>query len=1046
MSHGLDVRLLRSALVSVALLALVPGCGCGTPTPPPDSGTPDASVEMDAGVEEDAGIEEPDAGEEDAGRPPMLALRRLLPPRGSTAGGTPVLLEGSAFLRDFAGSGTQARPLTTIRVGSNPVQDFQIIDDQTIELRTPPGVAGPVSVSLTNPNGSVICNNCFTYFDDLVVTGFAPREGPLEGGTEVTLTGKGFTQDTQVLFGAFSSPRITFVSATELKVVAPRGAAADLVDLVVYNKNGVNTQRRGYRYLAPPKLVALVPPTGAVAGGTVVRMLGSGLSGVTGVRFGALDGAALNVESDNALTVTTPAAAGAGAVDVTLTTALESRVFKGAFTYVDSSGAFAVFSVYPHVVSPGQRVTLTGQALDQGPLTVTIGGQAATLGAVTFSTAEVTVPARGAAPRRSDVVVTGASTQTLTGGATWRIGLDSLSPATGPAAGGTSVTAVGSALPADAEVRVGTFAATGVTVTGETGFTATTAAGSGGAASDLWVREAADPENEAVLPGAFTFLEALSIGRVQPERGAIAGGTLVTVLGSGFGDATVVSFGSAKAKDLKVIDSHTLTCRTPKAADVGVVDVRVDRLTENDTLPGGFSYYDPRSISGGLSGGPLVGTLNVTVLDSTQGLYGAPVPGATVMLGIDATTPFQGLTDQRGQITFSDASLVKAQVVTVFKDFYESTTITNVNAENLTVFVARTGGGEGSPGAPPPSPPPSTISGRVTGFKSPRPLVGMETLEARVFVAQTSLYGGPPFAGIPNRGTQKWRVTADGGEYLLFTGAGLRAVYAVLGINNPTNQTFTPVAMGVKRGITTSPDNPATGRDIILDMQLDLAVPITIDSPLSFEGPLGPEPGLNSVYAWLDLGAEGFIPNPNNWGTGTVANSSVSSAGSTLTFPHFPRLDGSNFIFMNESAGSATYPVSYYFRRQPGDMSQGVTIGPLLPAPNLTAPVGGTFNGTISWTMAPGVVPDLHNVQILKPTLFGNINLWNMVLPGTDTQVVLPPLAVNKLLTEEAGNALFVVIFSSRSPKFAYNQWTYDTLSGVSWSSYTITVSDAFTP
>lgn len=1046
MSHGLDARALKGALLAVTMLALLPGCGCGKPmTPPVDSGVPDSGMPMDAGMD-DAGMVEPDAGQEDAGPPPELALRRLLPPRGSSAGGTAVLLEGSAFLRDFAGSGTQAKPLTSIKVGSNPVLDFQIIDDETIELRTPPGVAGRASVSLTNPNGSVICNNCFTYYDDLVVTSFSPREGPLAGGTEVTLNGQGFTEDTQVLFGQFSSPQVTFVSSTQLKAVAPRGAAADLVDVVTYNKNGVNTQRRAYRYVAPPSVVAVLPPTGAVGGGTVVRLLGSGLAGVTGVTFGANPGTALQLESDNALTVTTPAAAGPGAVDVTVTTPLESRTFKNAFAYVDSAGGFAVFGVYPHVVTPGQTVTLLGQGLDQGTLAVTLGGEPATVGMVTFSTAQLTVPARGAAPRLSDVGVTGPGTATLPGAVTWRIGLTSITPATGPAAGGTAVTVAASALPADAQLVVGTNAATGVTVTGETSIAGTTGAGSGGAASDVVVREAADPENEAVLPAAFTYLEALSIGRVQPERGAIAGGTLVTVLGSGFGDATVVSFGSARAKDLKVVDSHTLTCRTPKAAQVGVVDVRVDRLTENDTLPGGFSYFDPRSISGGLSGGPLVGTLNITVLDSTRGLYGAPVPGATVMLGLDPTTPYQGETDQRGQITFSDPSLVKAQVVTVYKANYESTTITSVNAENLTVFISRTGGGEGSPGAPPPLPPPSTIAGRVTGFKSPRPLVGMETLEARVFVAQTSLYGGPPFSGIPNRGSQKWRVTSDGGEYLVFTGAGLRAVYAVLGISNPATQSFVPVAMGVKRSITTSPDNPATGQDIVLDMQLDLAVPITIDSPLTFEGPLGPEPGLNTVYAWLDLGAEGFIPNPNNWATGTQPMSSVSSAGSNLTFPNFPRLDGSNFIFLNESAGSSSYPVSYYFRRQPGDMSQGVTIGPLLPAPNLTAPLAGNFTGVISWTMAPGAVPDLHNVQILKPTLFGNVSLWNMVLPGTENQVVLPPPAVNKLLTEEEGNTLFVVIYSSRSPKFAYNQWTYDTLSGVSWSSYTIALSDAFIP
>ena len=170
----------------------------------------------------------------------------------------------------------------------------------------------------------------------------------------------------------------------------------------------------------------------------------------------------------------------------------------------------------------------------------------------------------------------------------------------------------------------------------------------------------------------------------------------------------------------------------------------------------------------------------------------------------------------------------------------------------------------------------------------------------------------------------------------------------------------------------------------------------------------------------------------------------ISSASPNLTFPNFPRLDGTNFIFLNESAGSGNYPVSYYFRRQPGDMSLGVTIGPMLPAPRITQPTT-TFNGTLSWILAPGPAPDIHQVQILKSTPMGYVSVWTVVLPGAETQVVLPPPAVQKLRNEEMG-PLLAVIYSSRSPKFAYNQWTYDSLSGVSWSSFTIAVSPGFTP
>lgn len=1025
-------------------------CACGTKaTLDAGQGLHDASV-PDAGADGsvDAGIEPTfDAGASpDSGAPVVLKITRLLPPRAPSAGGVFVLIEGSGFLRDFARSSSQAMPLTTLKFGSNPVIDFQVIDDETIEARSPPGIAGQASVSLVNPNGRFVCSACLTYYDELVVTGFSPKVGPLSGGNEALIDGQGFTRDVQVLFGARASPVITLASATQLKVTVPRGATADLVDLRVYNKNGASTQRRSYRYVGAPRVAAVTPLTGPLTGGTTVTLTGSGFTDATEVKFGGVAGTELLVRSDRELTVVAPPATAAGAVSVTITTPHGHQSVRDGFTYFASDGSLAVFGVFPHVVKPGDTVTVTGQALASVlSLTATIGGVNALVGLRTESTVSLTVPDRGAAPRRSDLVLTldeNDSPLVLPAAVTWRVEPTALNPSTGPAAEATTITVTGTALPPDAQVFLGALPAMGTTVSSEERLTAVTPAGSGGAPSDLMIREAADLENEAWLPQAFTFLEPLSIGRVQPERGAIAGNTLVTVSGAGFGESTVVVFGGNRAKDVKLVDSHTLTCRTP-VGTVGTVDVRVERLTQRDTFAGGFSYFDPRSASGGSSGGPLVGTLNVTVLDSTRNNYGAPVALANVQLGIDPATPFQGTTDARGQITFSDPSLVKAQTVTVFKDLYESVTVAQVASENLTVFIARTGGGASSSSPSTQSTPASTIAGRVTGFKAPRPLSADETLEARVFVAQTSLFGGTPFSGGSSRGGETWRLAKDGSSYLVATNGGLHAVYAVLGIVEGTTMRFTPLTMGVRRGVTTSPDVPATGEDIVLDMQLDLTVPIVIDSPLTMPDEMGNEaPAVNALYAWLDLGAEGFIPNPNNWSAGTSDGSSVLSTDTTLNFPNFAQLDGSNFVFLAQASSVTNSPVSYSFRRQPGPMNGGVTIGPLLPAPRL-APLTG-FEGTLSWSMPVGIVPDLFNLEILRPSALGATVVWSVILPGTATGVVLPPSAVTKLKTEEAGRSLFVVLYGSRSPKFSYPQWTYGSLSGANWSSFTLTVSDSF--
>ena len=93
-----------SALLLAA--AHVSACNCG-PRPGRDGGV-DEDAGFDAGGEVDSGTPMDDAGVPDAGPAPVLRILNVLPPRGSSAGGTSVTLTGSAFLRNFAGSGSQA--------------------------------------------------------------------------------------------------------------------------------------------------------------------------------------------------------------------------------------------------------------------------------------------------------------------------------------------------------------------------------------------------------------------------------------------------------------------------------------------------------------------------------------------------------------------------------------------------------------------------------------------------------------------------------------------------------------------------------------------------------------------------------------------------------------------------------------------------------------------------------------------------------------------------------------------------------------------------
>ena len=67
---------------------------------------------------------------------------------------------------------------------------------------------------------------------------------------------------------------------------------------------------------------------------------------------------------------------------------------------------------------------------------------------------------------------------------------------------------------------------------------------------------------------------APTVTGISPTSGPAAGGTLVTITGTGFTGATAVDFGTNPATDLTVVNDTTITADSP--AGTGTVDVTVD--------------------------------------------------------------------------------------------------------------------------------------------------------------------------------------------------------------------------------------------------------------------------------------------------------------------------------------------------------------------------------------------------------------------------------------------------------------------------------------
>jgi IPT/TIG domain len=164
--------------------------------------------------------------------------------------------------------------------------------------------------------------------------------------------------------------------------------------------------------------------------------------------------------------------------------------------------------------------------------------------------------------------------------------ITAIDPAEGPASGGARVTIKGAGLTGVSRVTFGGLLATNMALDSDTQITAFTPAHPAGKVD---VETATSIGQKSSLAGAFTYLD-LTVAGVTPTSGPTAGGTTITIRGSGFGPNPCVTVGGAAAKSVSVITPNSITAVTPSAS-TGPADIDIttaDGKTVN--LPAGFTY------------------------------------------------------------------------------------------------------------------------------------------------------------------------------------------------------------------------------------------------------------------------------------------------------------------------------------------------------------------------------------------------------------------------------------------------------------------------
>ncbi len=395
---------------------------------------------------------------------------------------------------------------------------------------------------------------------DLQIDGINPNRGPVTGGTPFVIEGEGFTENSVVLFG-ITEVAVDLIEET-LTGTTPAGEAVGPVTVrVIDEETGEDFINDGFTYVEPLRLNSVQPSILSVHGGVEISLYGQGFTEDTRVTIGSSPVPGQTVLTSGHMRVIAPPNS-AGTADIRLTDLNSSYLAVDAVSYISP---VRLTDVTPPVGSTagGDTVILEGSGFSND-IEVYFGGTPATVTDINPSRTRLTVTTPAHVSGIVHVNVETEDDGAILPNAFAFIGdgggdpsLDGVFPAHGLTTGGEEVYLVGQFdANASPDVTFGTSAANVLSVENEVIIVETPSADVG--VVDVLVEY---DSNSLLLEKGFTYFAELTVDDLDPSEGPTAGGTTVTVTGSGFTDAETVSLGGVSVA-FEVVDDETIVFTT----------------------------------------------------------------------------------------------------------------------------------------------------------------------------------------------------------------------------------------------------------------------------------------------------------------------------------------------------------------------------------------------------------------------------------------------------------------------------------------------------
>ena len=234
------------------------------------------------------------------GTDPMVL--ELSPARGDVSGGDVITATGRNFPTEGA---------ISVIFGSTVAPEAVPDTDTQFTITTPEHVFGLVDVTINYGEGYIqVIEDGFQFWADLSLDEIMPNVGVPAGGTEITLSGTGFFEATniEVHFGENLAPTGSYQLDDTIAVVTTPAGTEGYVDVVVSGEHGTETLTEAFRYGVPLLVNRVEPATLPLEGGEVT-IIGTGidLEATIQVKVGDSDWIPATAVSESELTFTAPA-------------------------------------------------------------------------------------------------------------------------------------------------------------------------------------------------------------------------------------------------------------------------------------------------------------------------------------------------------------------------------------------------------------------------------------------------------------------------------------------------------------------------------------------------------------------------------------------------------------------------------------------------------------------------------------------------------------------------------------------------------------------